>query len=48
MGREKQCRIKIAGRQNVNVDYLKHTLILSNYRGVPQIVTYVADRTSNG
>ena len=26
---------KMAGRQNVNVDYLKHTLILSNYRGVP-------------
>ena len=35
MGREIQCRIKMAGRQNVNVDYLKHTLILSNYRGVP-------------
>ena len=37
MGRGKQCRIKMAGRQNVNVDYLKHTLILSNYRGVPPI-----------
>jgi len=35
MGSGKQCRIKMAGRQNVNVDYLKHTLILSNYRGVP-------------
>src|SRR6266568_4885041 len=34
MGTGKQCRIKMAGRQNVNVDYLKHTLKLSNDWGV--------------
>jgi len=35
MGNGKQGRIKMAGRQNVNVDYLKHTLKLSNDRGAP-------------
>lgn len=35
MGSGRKCRIKIAGRQNVNGYHLKHTLKLSNNRGAP-------------